>query len=335
MRRFTAQTDRDSFVETANKVYKEGIEFDSLLFRVTELAVGGKVGKGLDLKRSFGFGGIRLGSKTGMAGDKAEHSDGDIFRLGEFEHFLNHFSVRILPAGMQDAGVDSKTNAVAVILAASGGVDSLVEAGGVKLILTDCLGAIDAPGDDCLIIGFYGKKVIDITAFSKQHKKRVGEPGKEIDKHRREVCNVVESEGVEHFAHIKADFTTRQVGVGEFGDLLKHCVVVYVDFYERVVFSIDQNEVAIRAAIRTAIGDGDKLVIRPAAKAGAEFAVEFVNERGCVTNHKSSLTFGERPAERISGGRDMSLSSYGFDLCGGEKLDDSLCLVGFGDFFPK
>jgi hypothetical protein len=333
MRRFTAQADRDSSVETANNIYKEGIEFDSLLFWITELAVGGKVGKGLDLKRSFGFDWICLCGKMRMAGDKTEHSDSDIFRFDGSEHFLEHFSVRILPAGMQDAGVDSETDAIAVILAASGGVDSFIEVGGVKLILADCLGAIDAPGDNCLIIGFYGKKVIDITTFGKQHKKRVGEPGKEINKHRREVCNVVESEGVEHFAHIKADFVQR--AICEFGDLLKHCVVVYVDFDEGVMFAIDKRQIAICAAVRAAVGDGDKLVVRPAAKTGAEFAVEFVNERRGVTNHKSSLAFGERPAEGISSGWDISLSSYGFDLCGWEKPDDSLCLAAFGDFFPK
>lgn len=196
MRGFPAQTDRNCFIKAANGIDNVGIKFDTLTFGITQFPVASEVCKILNLKRSFGFGGICLGGQTGMAGDEAEHSDSDILRLSGCEYFLNHFSVRVLPVGMQNAGVDTKANTVAVILAASSGVDSLVEIGGIKLILIDCFAAIDAPGDDGLVIGFDGKQLADVCAFGKQHKVSIREPGKEIDKRWREVCNVVEGENL-------------------------------------------------------------------------------------------------------------------------------------------
>jgi hypothetical protein len=333
MRGFPAQADRNGFIKAANGIDDMGIKFDTFIFGVAQFPIGSEVGEVLLLECFFGFDGIRLGSEAGMAGDEAEHSDSDILRLGRCEHFLNHFGIRVLPAGMQDAGVDSEADTKPVILAASGGVDAFVEVGGIKFILIDCLTAIDAPGDDGLVIGFDGKQIADICAFGKQHKEGVGESRKEINEYRREVCNVVEGEGVEHFAHIEADFVQR--ASGEFGDLLKHCVVVDVDFDEGVVFAINERKIAIRATIRTAIGDGNEFVIWSAAKAGTELPVEFVNERGGMTNHQGSFAFDKGLANRMSGGRGISLMADSFDLCGGEKLDDSLRLACLGDFFPK
>jgi len=335
MRRFTAQADRDGFIKAANGIDDMRIKFDTFIFGVAQFPVGSEVGEVLLLDCFFGFNGIRLGSEAGMAGDEAEHTDCDILRLGGFEHFLEHFSISVLPAGMKDAGVDTEANTVTVILTEPGGGDSLIEVGSVEFILPDCLGAIDAPGNDSLVIRFDGKQIVDICAFGKQHKKRVGEPEEEIHEYRREVYNVVESEGVEHFAHIEADFMSRQVRISEFGNLLKHCIVVDIDFDEGVMFAIDERQIAIRAAIRTAIGSGNEFVIWPAAKTGAEFAVEFVNKRGGLSNHQGSFAFDKRLAKGTSGGRGVSLMTDSLDLRGGKKLDDSLCLAGFGDFFPK
>jgi hypothetical protein len=36
-----------------------------------------------------------------------------------------------------------------------------------------------------------------------------------------------------------------------------------------------------------------------------------------------------------SGVGEISLLAYDFDLCGAKELNDSLCLGGIGDFFPK
>jgi hypothetical protein len=143
---------------------------------------------------------------------------------------------------------------------------------------------------------------------------------------------VVEGERIEHFAHIEADFIKGTIG--EFGDLSQHRVVVYVDFDEGVVFSIYERKVAICAAIRTAIRDGNEFVVGSTADFGTEFAVESIDERGCPANHQDLLAFWDYSAG--SGGiGNISLAGYGFDLCGGKKLNNSLCFAGIGDFIPN
>ncbi len=165
MRGFPAQADRDSFIEAANGTDDMGIEFDTFIFGVTQFPIRSEVGQVLLLKRFFGFGGIRLNGKARMAGDEAEHSDGDVFGFSGSKHFLNHIGVGGLPIRMQDARVDTETDAIAMLLTESGGVDSLVEVGGIKFVLRDCFAAVDAPGNYCLVIGFDGKQIADICAF--------------------------------------------------------------------------------------------------------------------------------------------------------------------------
>jgi len=332
MRGFPAQADRYGFVETSNGIDDMGIKFDTFIFGVTQFPIRSEVGQVLLLERFFGFGGICLNGKARMARDEAEHSDGDVFGFGGGEHFLNHIGVGGLPIRMQDAGVDTETDAIAMLLAEPGGVDSLVEVSGIQFVLLNRFVAVDAPGNDCLVIGFDGKQIADICAFGKQHKEGVGQAGEEIHKYRREVCNVVKSEGIEHFAHIEADFVQRTID--EFSDLTEHCAVIDVDFYEGMVFAIDEGEIAVCAAIWTAVGNGNEFVIRTAADMGAEFAVEIIDERGCFANHQGSLAFNDCLAGS-SGIREVSLTAYDFYLCGGKELNDSLCLGGIGDFFPK
>lgn len=50
MRGFPAQADGYGFVEAADGIYQEGVEFDSLRFWITEFAVGAQVGQVLLLK---------------------------------------------------------------------------------------------------------------------------------------------------------------------------------------------------------------------------------------------------------------------------------------------
>ena len=266
-----------------------GIKFDTFIFGVTQFAIRSEISQILLLERFFGFDGICLGGETGMAGDKAERSEGDIFWFGGCEHFLNHISVSGLPVRMQDAGVDTEADSIAMLLAEPGGVDSFVEVGSTQFVLPDCFAAVDAPGNDCLVIGFNGKQIADIGAFGEQHKKGVGQAGEEIHKHRREVCNVVEGERIEHFAHIEADFVQR--AIGEFIDLPEHCVVINVYFYEGMVFAIDEGEIAVCAAIWAAVGGGDEFVIRTAAGIRAEVAIKIIDERGCLANHQGSFAF--------------------------------------------
>jgi len=309
-----------------------GIKFDTFIFGVTQFPIRSEVGQVLLWERFFGFDGICLRGKAGMTGDETEHTDGDVLRLGDCAHFLNHIGVGGLPIRMQDAGVDTETDAIAMLLAEPGSVDSFVEVSGIKFVLPDCFAAVDAPGDDCLVIGFDGKQIADICAFGEQHKKGVGQAGEEIHKYRREVCNVVEGDRIEHFAHIEADFV--QPAIGEAGDLPEHCVVIDVDFYEGMIFAIDEREIAVCAAIRTAVGDGNEFVIRTAADMRAEVAVETIDERGCLANHQGSFAFNDCLAGS-NGVKEVSLTAYDFDLCGGKELNDSLCLGVIGDFFPK
>lgn len=333
--RFSAQADRDSFIEASNSINDMGIKFDTFIFRVTQFTVGGKDRKVLLLERFFGFDGICLGSEAGMARDEAEHSDGDIFGFGRSEHFLNHLSIRILPVRMQYARVNSETDTVAVILTKTSSFNSLVEAGSVQFVLPDCLVAVDAPGNDRLIIRFNGKQIVYICAFGEQHKICVWQTREELDKLRCKISNVVKGKRVEHFAHIEAYFSSQQPGVGELSDLLKHCVVVDIDFYKWVVFAINKRKITVRAAIRTTIGNWNEFVIRPAANTKAELPVKFINERICLTNHQSSFTFDKRLTERMSGGRGISLTADSFDLSGGKKLNNPLCFAGLGDSIPK
>jgi len=242
---------------------------------------------------------------------------------------MNHFSVGGWPIWMKDAGVDSETDTVAVILTASCGFESFIKVGCIELVLADCFGAIDAPGNDCLVIGFDGKEVIDIAAFGKQHKEGIGQAGKVFHEHRREVCYVVEGEGIKHFAHIETDFVQRTIG--ELGDLPQHRVVINVDFDEGVVFAINHREVAIGAAIRAAVGDGNEFVIRPTANPGAEFPVEFVDERRCLANHKSFFAFNDWPAGR----RCKLLTVDDLNLGRVEQAGYASGLGVLGDFSPK
>jgi hypothetical protein len=332
MRGFPAQADRDGFIKASNGIDDMGIKFDTFAFRVSQFPIRGEVGQILLLERFFGFDGICLRGKTGMAGNKAKHTNGYVFGFGGREYFLNHFGISGLPVRMQDARVDTESDAITMVLAAFGGVDSFVEVSGIQFVLPDCFVAVDAPGNYCLVIGFDGKQIADICTFGEQHKICDRQAGEEIHKHRREVCNVVEGERIEHFTHIEADFM--QTAIGELSDLLKHCVVVDVDFYEWVVFAIYEGEIAVCAAIWAAIGDGNEFVIGTAADTRAEFTVETIDERGCPANHQSSLAFNDCLAG--SGGqRKVSLMVYDFDLCGAKELNDSLCLGVIGDFFPK
>jgi hypothetical protein len=332
MRRFPAQTDRYGFIEAANGIDDMGIKFDSFIFGVSQFSIRGEVGQVLLLEQFFGLGGICLNGEARMTWDETQHADGDIFGFGRREHFLNHISVGGLPIRMQDAVVDSETDAIAMLLAEPGSVDSLVEVSGIQFVLPDCFAAVDAPGNDCLVIGFDRKQIADICAFGEQHKKGIGQAREEIHKYRREVCNVVEGERIEHFAHIEADFV--QPTVGEFGDLSEHCVVIDVDFYEGMIFAIDEREIAVCTAIRTAVGDGNEFVIRAAADMRAEVAVETIDERGGLANHQGSFAFNDCLAGS-NGVKEVSLTAYDFDLCGGKELNDSLCLGGIGDFSPK
>ena len=276
MRGFPAQADRYGFVEDANGIDDMGIKFDTFIFGVSQFSIRGEVGQVLLLERSFGLGRVCLNGKARVTGDEAKHSDGDILRFSRCEYFLNHIGVGGLPIRMQDAGVDSETHTVAVTLAAFGSVDSFVEVGGIQFVLSDCLGAIDTPGYDCLAIGLDGEQIVDICAFSEQHKEGIGQAGEEGQKYRREVCNVVEGDGIEHLTHIETGFV--QAAFGEFGDLPEHCVVVDVDFYKGVMFAIDEREVTVCAAVRTAVGYGNEFVIRSAANTAAEFPIKFVDE---------------------------------------------------------
>ena len=202
---------------------------------------------------------------------------------------MNHISVSGLPILVQNAGVDTEANAVAVLLAEPGGIDSLIKVGSTQFVLVDCFAAVNAPGNNYPVIGFDGKQITDISAFGEQYKKGIRQAGEDIRKHRREVCNVVEGEGIEHFAHIEADFVQR--AIGEFIDLPEHCVVINVYFYEGMVFAIDEGEIAVCAAIWAAVGGGDEFVIRTAADTRAEVAIEIIDERGCLANHQGSFAF--------------------------------------------
>lgn len=143
---------------------------------------------------------------------------------------------------------------------------------------------------------------------------------------------MVEGEGIEHFAHIEADFVQR--AVGEFADLPEHCIVINVYFYESMVFAINEGEIAVCAAIWAAVGCGNELVIRTAAGIRAEIAIKIIDERGCLANHQGSFAFNECLAGG-NGAGEILLTVYDFDLCGGKKLNDSLCLGDSGDFFPE
>ena len=332
MRGFPAQANGYSFVEAANGVYQKGIEFDSLRFGITEFAIGAQGGQILLSERVFGLGGICLNGETGMAGDKAEHSDGDILRFRGEKHFLNHIGVGVLPVRMQNTWIDSEADSVAVVLATFGGSDSFIEVCCIQFIMTDCVGAVDAPGDNRLVIGFDGKEIIDVAAFSKQHKIGVRESGEKLHENRRKVCNVVEGERIEHFAHIEADFMQR--AIGEFSDLPEHCVVIDVDFDEWVVFAIYENEVAVCTAIGTAIRDGNEFVIGATANTGAELPVEFVEERGCLANHQGLFAFEDALAEAGCGGNEP-LVVDDFDRRRWEQIHYAASFRKLGGFSPE
>jgi hypothetical protein len=234
---------------------------------------------------------------------------------------------------MKDSRVDSETDSIAVTLAAFGGSNSLVEVGCIQLVLPDCLCAINAPGNNCLVIGLGCKQIVDVRAFRKQHQESIWEAREIVNEQRREVGNVVEGERIKHFAHIKTYFVKR--ACGKVGYLPEHYVVVDVNFYEGMVFAINKCKIAICAAIGTAVGDRNELVIRTTADSGTEFSVEFVYKRGCLANHQDSFAGSNRLTDRDINRRRESLMVDDFDRHGWKQINDSPGFGVLGGFSPK
>jgi hypothetical protein len=87
MRGFSAQTDRNGFIETANSIYQKCVELDSLRFGITKFAVGAQVGQILLLECFCGLDWVCLNGEARVAGDEAKHSEGNVFRFSEsFRH---------------------------------------------------------------------------------------------------------------------------------------------------------------------------------------------------------------------------------------------------------
>jgi len=103
---------------------------------------------------------------------------------------------------------------------------------------------------------------------------------------------VVEREAVEHLAHIEADFAADPDE--SLSDLLEHCVVVDVDFYEWSIVAIDKCQIAICAEVRAAIRERNELVIGIAADVRAELAVETPHKRRRPADHQSPLAGKQR-----------------------------------------
>jgi hypothetical protein len=335
MRGFSAQADRNCFAEAANSVRQEGVKFDSPMLRITEFAVGTQLCQILFFEGFGNFSGVCLRNKTRMTGDKTEHSQSYIFWVGASERFLNHFSIRVSPAGMQDSGVNTEPDAITVILASPGGVNSPIKVSGSQFVFVDCFGTINAPGNDGLYIGFDAKQIVDVCAFGQQHKISVWESGEKIHKNRREVCNMVEGEGIKHFSHIEADFVPRQTGSSELGDLPKHCVIVYVDFYEGMMFAIYEGKIAVDTAVWATIGDGNEFIVRVTADAAAKFPVEVVDERGCLANHQGSFALNNRLTDGVFVRRHEPLVVDDFDRCRWEQVRYASGLGDVGDFSPN
>lgn len=140
-----------------------------------------------------------------MAGQKPQHAERDVFGLDSSQCLLDEVSVAGLPVWIENAGVDAESDSVAVLLAASGCVDTLAKARCARLVGLDHVLAVQAPGDNCMFVRLDGEQIVNIAALGQQHEKASRETGEKRNQHCREICYVVKRETVEHFAHIEAD----------------------------------------------------------------------------------------------------------------------------------
>lgn len=167
-RSFPAQTNGYGFVEAVNGIDDMGIKFDSFIFGVSQFPIRGERCQSL-IAKVFGAFLISLLSESQMAGDKTQHPECYVFRFGGREHFLNHFGIRVSPIQMQNAGVDSEADAVAMFLTAFSCIETFIERGSAWFKRFNRSIAVQAPGDNRLAVRFEGKQVIDAGAFCEQH----------------------------------------------------------------------------------------------------------------------------------------------------------------------
>jgi len=64
MRGFTAQADRDGFIEAANGIDDMGIKFDTFVFGITQFSIRSEFGQVLFLERFFYIDGSIFSDKT-------------------------------------------------------------------------------------------------------------------------------------------------------------------------------------------------------------------------------------------------------------------------------
>jgi len=174
------------------------------MWRITELVICGS-GDKLMLRKSFGTVAIGRNGEAKMTRQQSEHTESDIFGSEGGKHFLNKFSIATLPIRMKNSGVDTDANSVAMVLAQSGGIDTLIEARGARLVCFDSTFAVKTPRNDCPAIRLNGQQVVDIAAFGQQHQVSPRETGEKGNEHLCQIGYVVEGEAVEHFAHIESD----------------------------------------------------------------------------------------------------------------------------------
>lgn len=157
------------------------------------------------LRKSFGTIAVCRSGEAKMTRQQSEHTEGDVFGSEGGEHFLNKFFIAMLPIRMKNSGVDTDADSVAVFLAQSGGIDTLIEARGARLVCFDNIFAVKTPRNDCPAIRLNGQQVVDIAAFGQKHQVSPREAGEKGNEHLCQVGYVVEGETVEHFAHIESD----------------------------------------------------------------------------------------------------------------------------------
>lgn len=129
IRCLSAQTYGDILIEAADNIGQKGVKFNTLLRRIAELAVRGSLDEAMARER-LSPAAIRCLGEAKVAWEKPQHAKCYVLRAEGGQGFLDQIGIRSLPVCMENAGVDTKSYSVAVVLACFGCLNSLAQSGG-------------------------------------------------------------------------------------------------------------------------------------------------------------------------------------------------------------
>jgi len=318
--RLATETDGNMLVETANPINQGRVKLDTLLGRIAEFSVRRSTGQP-HVPQPGSATAVSTRGKTEMSGQQAQHAQCDVLRLKKGERFSNQLGIVAAPILREDTRIDTQSDAIPVLLAAFGRLETFIQAGGAHLVSFNHSLTVQAPRHHDPAIGFDTQEAVNVRTLCQQHQVPLREAGEERDQSSRQKADVVQGETVEHLAHVEGH-RTAPAGY-RLSYLLEHRVVVDAHLDQRQIITIDVREIAVSAIVRTAVGDGDKLRIGATEYPPAETAVKVLYERGRLANHQHPLSAYDGVVPRPPRYGDRALLLHDPDVRSREHLDDT------------